>query len=195
MFGKFKGIAIIGVIGFIAYGALFGAKSEPQADLGAILDRTEYALNTYQTHLSSNEVAEVTDANMEEFSGFLTQVLNTDPPVYSKPLGMNVQSDATFLGFADANEDGIQDAGEGKVFTVEIDEANGRLIATDIAGNSSGLRFSGSGILTGMLLGNMIGRQRGAGVSAASFNNRTVTPRSSYRSPTRARTGGPRSGK
>ncbi|MGH1331712.1 MAG: hypothetical protein ACRBBK_12585 [Paracoccaceae bacterium] len=193
MFGKIKGIAIVAFLGFLAYSIFLAPKSEPRADLGAILDRTEYALNTYQNYLGENEVAEVTDENMAEFSGFLTQVLNSEPPVYPKTIGMNVQADATFLGFADANADGIQNDGEGKVFTVEIDEENGRLIATDIAGNSSGLRFSGTGFLTGMLLGNLIGRQRGAGISASSFNNRSVTPRSSYRSPTR--TGGPRSGK
>ncbi|WP_162617693.1 hypothetical protein [Yoonia maritima] len=195
MFGNLKNLAILGVIGFVAYSFLSGTKSEQTADLGQVLDRTEFALNTYQGYLTDNGVTEASDAELTEFTAFYTDVLNADTRFYDTTLGLSVMEDATFLGFADENANRIQDEGEGKVFTVEIDEANNRLIATDLAGNSSGLRFSGTGFLAGALLGNLIGRQRAAGISAASFNNRTVSPRSSYRAPSSARSGGPRSGK
>ncbi|EPX79186.1 hypothetical protein [Litoreibacter arenae] len=195
MLGKIKLIAIVAIVAFVGLPMLFGDKSEQTADLGQVLDRTEFALIRYDGYLKENNITEVADNEMGQFTGFFTEVLNSAPPFYDKTLGLEVQKDATFLGFADENANGVQDEGEGKVFTVEIDEENKRLIATDVAGNSSGLRFSGTGLLAGVLLGNLLSRQRGAGVAKGSFNNRNVTPRSSYRAPSSARSGGPRAGK
>ncbi|MGB0900098.1 hypothetical protein [Halocynthiibacter sp.] len=191
MSSKLKNIVALGVAGLV----LLGCKSEQTADLGQVLDRTEFALMNYQGYLEENNFDSISEDQMGEFTGYYTSVLNAEPRFYAKNLGLTIQADAMFLGFADANGNGIQDDGEGKVFTVEIDEANNRLIATDVAGNSSGLRFSGTGFLTGMLLGNLLGRQRGAGIAANSFNNRNVTPRGQYQAPRSARSGGPRAGK
>jgi hypothetical protein len=195
MLQNIKLIGAIAVVGFIGYSVLSGSGGEQTADLGQVLDRTEFVLTEYQGYMGENGIDEVSDEQMTEFKEFYTVVLNSEPRFYDKTLGLEVMQDATFLGFADANANGVQDSDEGKVFTVEIDEANRRLIATDVAGNSSGMRFSGTGFLAGALIGNLISRQRGAGVTAASFNNRTPTPRSSYRAPSSARSGGPRSGK
>ena len=195
MFQNIKGLVIVAVIGFVGYSVFLAPKSEQTADLGQVLDRTEFVLTEYQGYMGENGIENVGPEEMAQFTGFYTDVLNAEPKFYEQTLGLEVMEDATFLGFADANANGIQDDGEGKVFTVEIDEENNRLIATDVAGNSSGLRFSGTGFIAGALIGNMIGRQRAAGVSKASFNNRTVTPRANYRAPTSARSGGPRAGK
>lgn len=195
MFNQIKGILGIAVIGFIAYTFFFADSGEQTADLGQVLDRTEFALNAYEGYLTDNNVTEVGDAEVEEFSGFLIEVLNTDPRFYETTLGLDIQNDAKFLGFADTNANGIQDSGEGDVFTIEIDEENNRLIATDIAGNSSGLRFSGAGFLAGAFIGSMLNRQRAAGITKGSFNNRNVVPRSSYKAPSSARSGGLRAGK
>lgn len=195
MFQNIKMIVIVAVVGFVGYGIFFGEESEQTADLGQVLDRTEWTLNEYQGYLGENNITEVGDAEMAEFTAFYTTILNADPRFYDDTLGLEIMEDATFLGFADTNANGLQDDGEGKVFTVEIDEENNRLIATDVAGNASDLRFSGTGFIAGMLIGNMISRQRAAGVSKGSFSNRTVTPRANYRAPTSARTGGPRAGK
>ncbi len=195
MFNKIKLLIGIGVIGFIAYSVLLGDDSEQTADLGQVLDRTEFAITSYDEYLTDNNITDANEENIAEFSAFLTDVLNSEPRFYDTALGLEIQQDAKFLGFADANSNGVQDSDEGDVFTIEIDEANKRLIATDIAGNSSGLRFSGAGFLAGALIGNLLSRQRGAGIAANSFNNRNVTPRSNYRAPASARSGGLRSGK
>lgn len=195
MFQQIKLIGFVAVIGFVGYSVLFSDSSEQTADLGQVLDRTEFAITEYQGYLGENNITEVTDAEMNEFTQYFTNVLNSDPRFYESTLGLKVQSDATFLGFADANANGLQDTDEGKVFTVEIDEENMRLIATDVAGNSTGLRFSGAGFLAGALIGNLIGRQRGAGISKSSFGNRSVSPRSNYTAPASSRSGGPRAGK
>lgn len=197
MFNQIKGIIVIAVIGFIGYSVFLAPKSEQTADLGQVLDRTEWAMNEYQGYLGENNITEISDAEMTEFKDFYVSVLNTETRFYDETLGLEIMQDAKFRGFADSNANGIQDDGEGEVFTVEIDEENNRLIATDTAGNASDLRFSGTGFIAGVLIGNMISRQRAAGVSKASFNNRTTTPRSNYRAPTSAstRSGGPRAGK
>ncbi|MGB1234579.1 MAG: hypothetical protein ACPG5U_02460 [Planktomarina sp.] len=180
----------------VALVGLVGCDRKPQtADLGQVLDRTEFALNQYQGYLGENDISEVSDTEINQFKEYFVSVLNSDPRFYDATLGLNIQADAKFLGFADGNGNGIQDASEGDVFTVEIDEENNRLIATDVAGNSSGLRFSGAGFLAGALMGNLLGRQRAAGITKGSFNNRNVTPRSNYRAPASSRSGGPRSGK
>ncbi len=197
MFSQLKVIAGVAIVGFLAYSIFFADSGEQTADLGQVLDRTEFALTNYDTYLTENSITEVTEENVEEFTGFLTEVLNSEPRFHSTPLGLEIQSDAKFLGFADENANGTQDAEEGDLFTVEIDEENERLIATDMSGNSSGMRFSGAGFLAGAFIGSMLARQRGAGISKASFNNRNPTPRSSYRAPASAsaRSGGLRAGK
>lgn len=189
MFNQIKTVAIIAVVGFVGYSFIADTGGEQTADLGQVLDRTEYALNQYQGYLTENKVDAAGEAEIAEFTAFYQNVLNADPRFYDQPLGLTLKEDASFLGYADANANGTQDSGEGDVFTVEIDEENNRLIATDVAGNSSGLRFSGAGFLAGALLGTLLNRQRGAGVQKGAFNNRNVTPRSSYRAPSSARSG------
>ncbi len=184
----------VGVLGYLAYTYL-APQGEQTADLGQVLDRTEFALVKYQEHLDENSVAEASDEQVEEFRSFLVKVLNSDPRFYEKTQGLEIMQDAKFMAFADENANGTKDSGEGDIYSVEIDEANNRLIATDMSGNSSGLRFSGTGFLAGALLGSLLSRQRGAGITANSFNNRNVTPRSSYKAPRSARSGGMRAGK
>lgn len=195
MFERLQGLIFLGVAGFILYAIFSDSSSEQTADLGQVLDRTEFALVNYQGYLEESNFDDISEEQMAEFTGYYTGILNANPRFYDKTLGLTIQDDATFLGYADENSNGVQDNGEGKVFTVEIDEANKRLIATDVAGNASGLRFSSGGFLTGMLVGRLIGRQRAAGVTPGSFSNRNVTPRTQYQAPRSARSGGPRTGK
>ncbi|MGH1420460.1 MAG: hypothetical protein ACRBEQ_01465 [Hyphomonas sp.] len=192
------GLIGLAVAGFFGYQAINKAANPQTADLGQVLDRTEFAIETYEEHAKSNASSTtLSDSQVEEFGMFLAEVMNTEPRFYDDQLGMKVQEDALFLGFKDSNANGIQDSGEKKVFSVEIDAENQRLIATDETGESVGHRFSGTGILTGYLIGSMLGRQRAAGITPNSFNNRNVTSRSNYKpsARTRTRTGGSRSGK
>lgn len=195
MFNNLKMVGIVAVLGFIAYSVFLKGPSVQTADLGQVLDRTEFAINKYQNYLGSQGVDGASDTQLQEFSLYLAHTLNTDPRFYDKPLGIAVEPDGKFLGFADDNANDVQDSDEADVFTVEVDEANRRLIATDVAGNSSGMHFSSTGFLAGALIGTLLNRQRGAGITPSSFNNRTVTPRASYRAPSSARSGGLRLGK
>lgn len=194
MLGNIKFVMGIAALGVVAY-MIFGASNAQTADLGKVLDRTEFTMRRFQETMAENGVETATDDDVVVFSQALASVLNQEPRFYDKPFGVEVESDGKFLGFADENADGKKDASEADVFTVEIDSENNRLIATDMAGNSSGLRFSGAGFLAGMLIGNLLNRQRSAGIKPGSFNDRKVTPRSSYKAPSSARSGGLRAGK
>lgn len=193
MLKQIKTVGVIAVIGVIAY-SLF-SESKQSADLAQVLDRTEYAMSRYQKHLDSQNIDAATDEEIDQFKTVYADVLNAQPRFYDDSLGVSIGEDAKFVGYADKNANGTQDSGEQDVFTVEIDEANNRLIASDPSGNSSGLQFSGAGFLAGALMGHFLGRQRSAGIKPGSFNNRNVTPRNAYRAPSSARSGGPRAGK
>lgn len=195
MLSQLKGVLIFAVGGFFIYSIFLAPKGAQTTDMGQVLDRTEFALNEFEGNLQQNQITEVSAGQVDEFAAYLGEVLNAEPRFFATDMGVGVQSDAKFLGFDDTNSNGVQDTEEANLFTIEIDEANNRLIGTDVAGNETGMRFSGSGFLTGMLIGNLLSRQRSAGVSAASFNNRSVAPRSSYRAPASARSGGLRAGK
>jgi len=195
MLNNLKLFGIFAILAFVAYSTFFKGDREQTADLGQVLDRTEFAVNRYQQYLDKKGFDQASDDQLQEFSLYLTGTLNTDPRFYGKPFGIALLQDGKFLGFADENTNDVQDDGEGDVFTIEIDEANRRLIATDIAGNSAGTHISGTGFLAGALIGTMLNRQRAAGITPASFNNRTVTSRASYRAPSSARSGGIRAGK
>ncbi len=186
------GLIGLAVVGYLGYTSLQGSKPKP-ADLGNVLDRTDYALANYQV---SNEEEKVDEAEMELFTGYLTDVMNAQPVFYDKPIGMTLGSDAVFTGFDDVNANRVRDAGENSIFTVEVDVENERLIATDVSGNSVHHRYSGSGFVTGLLIGRLLSRQSASGIRRGSFNNRRTTSRTSYSGArSRSRSGGSRSGK
>ncbi len=195
LFSSVRNVVIVGVILFGVYAVFLSGPSGPQtADLGEVLDRTEFAVTQFEGFAQENQVKTLDDAQMGQFTEFLTLVLNSDPRFYDKTLGMELQPDASFIGFADDNADMVRDAAEAKLFTLEIDGENQRLIATDETGTGAHRGFSGTGLLAGVLLGNLLSRQSAAGVQPGAFNNRQTTARSAYKAPSsarsRARTGG-----
>jgi len=147
-------------------------------DLGKVLDVFIDSLNNFE---ASGTEQEASSETMQAFTDQTHQMLN-NPPIMSNPVGLNLREDGSFLGFNDANQNNIQDAGEQDLFTVEIDIERSRLIATDTSGTATDMRFSGMGFLAGAIIGNLLGRQRASGISANSFASRNVTPRSSYSS-------------
>ena len=181
-------LLVVVVVGYVAYSFLAGPSGPQSANLGQVLDRTTFALEKYDEYLKQEQVTEVSDKDMQVLAGFLTKVMNADPKFYDNTLGVAMTKDTTFVGFDDKNANAVQDTDEEKVFTVEIDHDNKRLIATDAAGNGSHFGFSGTGFVAGMLIGHMLSSQRGAGVKPGAFNNRKTVDRASYKAPASART-------
>ena len=188
--------------------SLSGCSDKPQAvDLGKVLDRTALSLTKYQGFLAEKKITAAGDEQAAEFTGYLNKVMNGNPKFFSKPIAVDLLKDGSFLGYADKNSNQVQDSGEDQLFTVVVDGLKKRLIATDIDGKAvsqefaesttaaetgasggSGSGFSGSGLMTGMFLGMLLSRQRGAGIAPGAFSSRAATPRSSYTAPRSART-------
>lgn len=196
---KFIKVGALGVTLF-ALAACGGSKTQT-ADLGQVLDRADYAMTNYDVSIEGTEAS---DAEMEAFTLYMAGVMNSSPKFYDKPLGLELKSDASFTGFVDANGNTTRDAGEDDVFTLEVDSENERLIATDTTGDSVHRRYSGSGIITGLLIGHLLSRQSRVGIARGSFNSRNSTARSNYRpsassrtssARSRSRSGGSRGGK
>lgn len=190
------GVIALAVGGFLAWGAYQDSKPQT-ADLGQVLDRAEYALENYQP--AGDVGAEVTDAQMQDFTIFMTDVMNVQPSFYDTNLGMELKEDAVFMGYTDGNFNRTRDADEKDVFKLEIDTEGSRLIATDMTGDSVHKGFSGTGLIAGLILGNILARQTRAGVNRNSFASRQTKPRNSYTASSTARSksraGGSRAGK
>jgi len=93
-------------------------------------------------------------------------------------IGVARGRDGSLMAFQDKNKNGQwdQDSGnEGAIFMIEIDGQNSRIIATSRIGEVNQAGFSGSGLLAGMLIGNMLNRQSSAGKTQAVSNKKPVT--------------------
>ena len=137
------------------------------------------ALNVASNTMTSFEQKDQSSVNkdnaMDVFSKDYAKNLNNTPELAKLgPMGVKPESDGSFVAFSDANKNNIKDAGEKDLFKVEADAQNQRLVASDesnvVEQPHSGMM---NGFLMGMLLSNMMGRQRSAGVNPAS---RRATP-------------------
>jgi len=141
-----------------------GGGGKPVPDLDLALDVASNSLTQFDA--SETDINE--ENAMAEFATVYTNNLNSsEPPVHTGPLAVVAQSDGSFTVFDDKNSNKLADDGEDELFKVEVDEENGRLIASA----ESYVRdrgFSGGGLLMGYLIGSMLGRQRAAGVTPSS---------------------------
>lgn len=141
-----------------------GGGGAPVPDLDQALDVAAESLTQFDA--SETDIKE--ENAMEEFAIVYTNNLNaSEPPVHTGPLAVVAQTDGSFSVFDDANSNKLGDEDEKELFKVEVDNENGRLIASA----ESYVRdrgFSGGGLLMGYLIGSMLGRQRAAGVTPSS---------------------------
>lgn len=173
----------------MAIGLSACSSSDPGPDLQRVLARAATALSIFDKYLKDNKIETATDQHMGQLNGFLQRAMNSKPPVYKHAIATKLLKDAKFEGYRDTNANGKVDSGEKRLFTLEVDHANKRLLATDTSGRATSHGISGMGFLAGALMGNLLGRQRSAGIGPSHFANRKVTPPRSY-ARGRARSGG-----
>lgn len=142
-----------------------GGGGTPVPDLDQALEIAAVSLN----HLEDSGRSDINEENvMKEFAIIYTNNLNAaQPAMHTSQLGVAAQADGAFGVFDDKNSNKELDSDEKELFKVEVDEVNGRLIASA----ESYVRdrgFSGGGLLMGYLIGSMMGRQRSAGVNPGS---------------------------
>ena len=188
---------IYGVIGVAVLGYLFmNDKGKGNVNLAQVLQRSELAMDSYDKYLKKNNIDKATDKHLEQLNSYLQTAMNRPPMQDGLVVATRLGKDAKFTGVADANGNGFADPEEKKLFTLEIDGQNKRLIATGSDGSGTSRGFSGMGFVAGALIGSMLGRQRSAGISPSSFSNRKLTsPRAYNAARSRARSGGLRGGK
>lgn len=90
-------------------------------------------------------------------------------------IGVVPLKDASLVAFGDKNNDQKFDKSEKALFRIEVDGENSRVVATGGNGTVSEHAFSGSGMLTGFLIGSMLSRQSSAGATSRVANKRPVS--------------------
>ncbi len=156
-----------------------GGNNVQDADLDRALDVTDTTLTKFESMRGSLGAA-TDEVKMQEFSAMLIRNMNTAaPPVHPDPLGLEMQEDGAMAFFHDRNADGARSSGDKNLFKIEIDGEDQRLIASTDNGYTRTQGFSGSGLLTGFIIGSMLNRQRGAGIAPGSFKNRAASPKRS----------------
>ena len=173
---------ISGLIGacMILTGCGGGGGDVEVVDLNKVLDvvsKSFVNFNANEGELPDELTQAQKDIRIKDFATDTAISLN-EAQISANTLGFAGKSDGSFEGFADANANGLHDSGEKQLFTVEIDEAGSRFIATDTQnGYQRDAGFSGMGLMAGMLIGSMLGRQRGAGISSNRFSNMRMSPK------------------
>ncbi len=182
--GKYVMIAAV-IAGFYFYSQSNTSDYvEDDIDLNAVLDVTIDTIYRYEDTIKAQGEGSVdSDAAFMGFSEELGVNLNNAlPAIYAGQIGISPQEDASVYAFDDKNANKIADEGEPALFVIEIDGENSRVIASSQSGAVNDHHFSGTGILTGLLIGSMLNRQRGAGVNTKSLaSKRPVTAKAAAR--------------
>ena len=194
-----KSIKIASLSALLTATCLLSACSPRTAsvDLDRVLDITSQTLTAFEQEQAYNNYAEnsevkedgasltktaMNEESMQEFGKQLERNLNrAAPQIHPESIGVNMSEDGSVQGYNDKNNNGMKDSGEKELFKIEVDGEKQRLLA------SSGEHvrdhgFSGSGLLTGLLIGNMLSRQRGAGISPSSLSSKRTVSKSAYKS-------------
>jgi len=166
---------------------------EEEIDLNLALDITVETLHSY-----SDSLGETKPEGDAAFLGF-AEKLGTNynlaqPPLYKEQIGVSPQEDASLMAFSDTNMNRSWEEGEAVLFKIEIDGEQSRIIASSNSGAVNDHHFSGTSLLTGYLIGSMLSRQRGAGVTSKQLaSKKPMTSQAAARS--RAGSGSHSSGK
>jgi hypothetical protein len=190
------------LIGFLAVLSGCGTDNVDVVDLNKVLDAVALVLAESDNKgagesVTVNASAEVDSQEMmlqaidptkqdadkeKEFLAKLAATMN-DLKVMQSKVGVSMTAGGEINGFLDPNGNNIQDAGESKEFTVTIDVANNRLVASDNNGHHRPYGFRPGGFMTGYLLGSMLGRQNSFyGGAAPSVSSAQMSPQNYHKS-------------
>jgi len=159
--------------------------ADDDIDLNIVLDATLDTLHIYQDTLNTQDQDQLdADRAFLGFSDALEMAYNNvQPPLYALPIAVSPQADSSLLAYEDKNANREQDQDEASLFLIEIDGENSRIIASSGNGAVNEHHFSGSGLLAGYLIGSMLTRQRGAGVSSKQLaSKKPVTAKAAAKS-------------
>ena len=180
-----------------------------EPDYYGIMDRMAVVADYYSQAIEENATAQGVTGTAEEpiladpetmamFTDDFEMAINQEPALYTAPMGVTLMDDGAFRGFEDLDRDGEKGMNEDNLWTLEVDAENDRLVLTTEGSQRYGFSGIGTGLIAGAILGNMMGRQRAAGVNPGRFSSANVSNRSASQvrsARSSARTGGARVGK
>jgi hypothetical protein len=176
-------VALVAVVGGGLY--LYNLDSEPTSSqpdaddiyLGRVLDITVDTIVKVDDEVKvMPEENRTGDQPFLYLADKLAVAYNSATPVLDgEQIGVNPLKDASLIAYADTNKDDKFDENEKALFLIEIDGQNSRVIATSGMGAVHDRGFSGSGMMTGFLIGNMLSRQSSAGATAGVAQKKTVS--------------------
>ncbi len=170
-----KTISLLTFLSTMAIVSACSKRSVPAVpDHDVIVDRTISMITKYDEILAADDVKEADEDTVQNLANNIFLYINQKPLPYSKTIGIEMKEDGSFLGFEDGNKDNIKTVGERKLFTMEVDVENKRIVYTDETGNHHGYRLNGTGFFLGAMWANMGGRQARAGISPGRFANSTM---------------------
>jgi hypothetical protein len=147
---------------------------EEEIDLNLALDITVDTLHSYSDSLGDQKPEG--DAAFLGFAETLGTNYNlAQPPLYKEQIGVSPQADASLMAFSDTNMNRTWEEGEAILFKIEIDGEQSRIIASSNSGAVNEHHFSGTSLLAGYLIGSMMSRQRGAGVTSKQLASKKPT--------------------
>ncbi|MCU7853745.1 MAG: hypothetical protein KZQ80_16195 [Candidatus Thiodiazotropha sp. (ex Monitilora ramsayi)] len=177
-------IAIIGV-GLYIYTSEDDV-NEPEIDLVQVLDVTVDTIVKVAREIDeANADESQSDSAFLLLSQELASAYNAEiPPLDPEQIGVTTPAtigvlplkDASLLAYTDSNNSNDYEESDKSLFLIEVDGENSRVIATSRAGAVHDQAFSGTGLLTGFLLGHMLSRQSAAGATRNVASKTRVSP-------------------
>ena len=145
-------------------------------NLKAVLDRVVQTVENFDAYLRRYEYKSVDEAMFNQFAETIENDLNQKPRIHPTLIATQFRSNGSITGYGDLNGNGHADQKEPKLFTVEFDPDNNRIILTSAAyGETSGHAMSRSrGFFAGVFISGLMNRQRTAGIQPGHFNKRNV---------------------
>ncbi len=178
-------------------------------NLSSVMDRIVATVEKFDAYLRRYEYKSVDEAMFRQFAQTIQDDLNHKPRIHSSLIATQFRKNGALTGYGDLNGNGRPDDQEPKLFTLEFDPDNNRIILTGAAyGETTGHAMSRKrGFFAGVFIGSLMSRQRTAGIRPGHFTSRNV-PNAPVAKPkvakaaaggssarSRARSGGVRAGK
>lgn len=190
----------------VALAACGGAPSgSAPINVNEVLNRTVKTIVNFDAYLRRYDYKTVDSAMFDQFNKTIQHDLNAAPRFHPTKIVTYFNKDASIMGYGDLNKNGKVDDLEPKLFKIELDTDNDRIIITSAAqGHATGRTMGRSGgFFAGVMIGGLMNRQTNAGVKRGHFDNRRVAnapigrkvASSGSRARGRARSGGIRAGK
>lgn len=166
----------IGILTSAALGGCGGpAADTAPINVNTVVERAAKTLVEFDAYLRRYDYKNVDQAMYQQFNTTVQHDLNKAPRFHPTRIVTQIRKDTSIMGYGDLNGNGKVDEKEPKLFKMEFDGDNSRIIVTSAAySNAVGHSMRGPGFFTGVMIGSMLNRQTTAGIKPGHFNGRNV---------------------